>query len=124
MDLWSVMSFINPGLLGTQAFFVRESSSPLKATKAARGACTPPHQALYSGAWRHKAQVAAELPKTEQPSYCTTMTEEQAHAYEGNQELLPQQNLRNLDENGQPAPSFYVGLTRLRQIANHPRLSR
>ena len=125
MDLWSQMSFINPGLLGTQAFFRKEFLKPIEKHQD-EGRTRRLHALIKPFILRrHKAQVAKELPeKTEQLSYCT-MTEEQAHAYEETKSFYRNKILRNLDEHGPASTQFLLlqGLTRLRQIANHPRLA-
>ena len=125
MDLWSQMSFINPGLLGTQAFFRKEFLKPIEKHQD-EGRTRRLHALIKPFILRrHKAQVAKELPeKTEHLSYCP-MTEEQAHAYEETKSFYRNKILRNLDENGSASTQFLLlqGLTRLRQIANHPRLA-
>ena len=125
MDLWSQMSFINPGLLGTQAFFRKEFLKPIEKNQD-EGRTRRLHALIKPFILRrHKAQVAKELPaKTEQLSYCQ-MTEEQAHAYEETKSVYRNKILRNLDEHGPANTQFLLlqGLTRLRQIANHPRLA-
>ena len=125
MDLWSQMSFINPGLLGTQAFFRKEFLKPIEKHQD-EGRTKRLHALIKPFILRrHKAQVAKELPeKTEQLSYCS-MTEEQAHAYEETKSFYRNKILRNLDEHGPASTQFLLlqGLTRLRQIANHPRLA-
>ncbi|MCI1188101.1 SNF2 family helicase [Hymenobacter sp. DH14] len=125
MDLWSQMSFINPGLLGTQAFFRKEFLKPIE--KNQDESRTKRLHALIKPfiLRRHKSQVAKELPaKTEQLSYCP-MTEEQAHAYEETKSFYRNKILQNLDEHGPASTQFLLlqGLTRLRQIANHPHLA-
>ncbi|MBD2723384.1 DEAD/DEAH box helicase [Hymenobacter armeniacus] len=125
MDLWSQMSFINPGLLGTQAFFRKEFLKPIEKHQD-EGRTRRLHALIKPFILRrHKAQVAKELPeKTEQLSYCP-MTEEQAHAYEETKSFYRNKILQNLDEHGPASTQFLLlqGLTRLRQIANHPRLA-
>ncbi|WP_201985917.1 DEAD/DEAH box helicase [Hymenobacter rubidus] len=125
MDLWSQMSFINPGLLGTQAFFRKEFLKPIEKNQD-EGRTRRLHALIKPFILRrHKAQVAKELPeKTEQLSYCP-MTDEQAHAYEETKSFYRNKILRNLDEHGPASTQFLLlqGLTRLRQIANHPRLA-
>ena len=125
MDLWSQMSFINPGLLGTQAFFRKEFLKPIEKHQD-EGRTRRLHALIKPFILRrHKAQVAKELPeKTEHLSYCP-MTEEQAHAYEETKSFYRNKILRNLDEHGPANTQFLLlqGLTRLRQIANHPRLA-
>ena len=125
MDLWSQMSFINPGLLGTQAFFRKEFLKPIEKNQD-EGRTRRLHALIKPFILRrHKSQVAKELPaKTEQLSYCP-MTEEQAHAYEETKSFYRNKILQNLDEHGPASTQFLLlqGLTRLRQIANHPRLA-
>jgi hypothetical protein len=125
MDLWSQMSFINPGLLGTQAFFRKEFLKPIE--KDQNEDRTRRLHALIKPfiLRRHKAQVAKELPeKTEHLSFCP-MTEEQAQAYEETKSFYRNKILSNLDEHGTASTQFLLlqGLTRLRQIANHPHLA-
>ncbi|MDQ2768942.1 MAG: SNF2-related protein, partial [Bacteroidota bacterium] len=125
MDLWSQMSFINPGLLGTQAFFRKEFLKPIEKHQD-EGRTRRLHALIKPFILRrHKSQVAKELPaKTEQLSYCS-MTEEQAHAYEETKSFYRNKILQNIDEHGAASTQFLLlqGLTRLSQIANHPRLA-
>ncbi|MBT9392193.1 DEAD/DEAH box helicase [Hymenobacter sp. NST-14] len=125
MDLWSQMSFINPGLLGTQAFFRKEFLKPIE--KGKDEAKTRRLHALIKPfiLRRHKAQVATELPgKIENLSYCP-MTEEQQHCYEETKSFYRNQILQSIEENGTASTQFMLlqGLTKLRQIANHPRMA-
>ena len=146
MDLWSQMSFINPGLLGTQAFFRKEFLKPIEKNQD-EGRTRRLHALIKPFILRrHKAQGAQDLPaKTEQLSYCP-MTEEQAHRYEETKSFYRNQILSSFDAaagasgvagqpagagpaggaNGAAVPNTQLlllqGLTRLRQMANHPRL--
>ncbi|MGI4884010.1 MAG: SNF2-related protein [Janthinobacterium lividum] len=125
MDLWSQMSFINPGLLGTQAFFRKEFLKPIEQHRD-EGRTRRLHALIKPFILRrHKEQVAKELPaKTEQLSYCD-MTHEQAQAYEETKSFYRNKILQNLDEHGPASTQFLLlqGLTRLRQMANHPHLA-
>jgi len=128
MDLWSQMSFINPGLLGTQAFFRKEFVKPIEKHQD-EGRTRKLHALIKPFVLRrHKAQVASELPaKTEHLSYCP-LTEEQAQFYEETKSFYRNKILESL-EGHVPTPAggtqllLLQGLTRLRQIANHPRLA-
>ncbi len=81
-DLWSQMSFVNPGLLGSQSFFRNEFVNPIE-----KKGDVDKTKKLYSIIKpfilrRQKWQVATELPeKVENVQYCT-MTEEQEARYE------------------------------------------
>jgi len=125
MDLWSQMSFINPGLLGTQAFFRKEFLKPIEQHRD-EVRMRRLHALIKPFILRrHKEQVAKELPaKTEQLSYCD-MTPEQAQAYEETKSFYRNKILQNLDEHGPTSTQFLLlqGLTRLRQMANHPHLA-
>ncbi|ALD22198.1 DEAD/DEAH box helicase [Hymenobacter sp. DG25A] len=125
MDLWSQMSFINPGLLGTQAFFRKEFLKPIEKEKDEHK--TKRLHTLIKPfiLRRHKAQVARELPdKIEHLSYCT-MTDEQAQCYEETKSFYRNKILKNIEEHGTANTQFMLlqGLTKLRQIANHPRMA-
>lgn len=122
MDLWSQMSFINPGLLGSQHFFRNEFLKPIEKEKDELK--TKKLHALIKPfiLRRHKSQVATELPeKIEHTTYCK-MTEEQEHAYEETKSYYRNKILTSLEENGAGNTQFLLlqGLTKLRQIANHP----
>jgi hypothetical protein len=128
MDLWSQMSFINPGLLGTQAFFRKEFVKPIEKNQD-EGRTRKLHALIKPFVLRrHKAQVASELPaKTEHLSYCP-LTEEQAQFYEETKSFYRNKIMESLEGHA-PTPAggtqllLLQGLTRLRQIANHPRLA-
>ncbi|WP_266203566.1 DEAD/DEAH box helicase [Pontibacter kalidii] len=122
MDLWAQMSFINPGLLGSQHFFRNEFLKPIEKEKDEQK--TRRLHALIKPfiLRRHKSQVARELPeKIESTTFCK-MTEEQEHAYEETKSFYRNKILTNLEENGPGNTQFMLlqGLTKLRQIANHP----
>ncbi|WP_114777718.1 DEAD/DEAH box helicase [Botryobacter ruber] len=122
MDLWSQMAFINPGLLGNQNFFRNEFLRPIEKEKDEQK--TRKLHALIKPfiLRRHKSQVAKELPeKIEHTTFCR-MTEEQEHAYEETKSYYRNKILTSLEEQGKGNTQFMLlqGLTKLRQIANHP----
>ncbi|SIQ68844.1 DEAD/DEAH box helicase [Pontibacter lucknowensis] len=125
MDLWSQMSFINPGLLGNQHFFRNEFLKPIEKEKDEHK--TRRLHALIKPfiLRRHKSQVARELPpKIEHTTFCK-MTEEQEHAYEETKSYYRNKILTSLEENGPGNTQFMLlqGLMKLRQIANHPSMT-
>lgn len=123
-DLWSQMTFANPGLLGSYPFFQKEFVQPIERKKDEDKARRL--QAIIKPfvLRRTKSQVVTELPpKSEQVLYCE-MTEEQATQYE-----KVKSEYRNLifeQETGSPAKPQQItllqGLTKLRQLANHPKM--
>lgn len=121
-DLWTQMSFINPGLLGNQHFFYTEFVVPIEKKKDEEKAAKL--QALIKPfvLRRTKSQVATELPpKTENLYYCQ-MSEDQKEYYEKIKSEYRNALLLNLEDSSFKKSQIQVlqGLTKLRQIANHP----
>ena len=121
-DLWTQMSFINPGLLGAQQFFQNEFVAPIEKKKDEEKARKL--QALIKPfvLRRTKEQVATELPpKIENLFYCK-MSDEQSAVYEEVRSEYRNELLRSLDDGSFPKKQIQVlqGLIKLRQIANHP----
>ena len=121
-DLWTQMSFINPGLLGNQHFFYTEFVVPIEKKKDEEKAARL--QALIKPfvLRRTKTQVATELPpKTENLFYCE-MSEDQKEYYEKIKSEYRNALLLNLEDGSFKKSQIQVlqGLTKLRQIANHP----
>lgn len=124
MDLWSQMSFVNPGLLGSQNFFRDEFQIPIEKKND-----EDKSRRLYNLIKpfilrRHKSQVATDLPeKVESIQYCE-MSEEQEKAYEEAKAYYRNLILQSIDTDGINKSQLVVlqGLTKLRQLANHPRM--
>lgn len=124
MDLWSQMSFINPGLLGSQSFFRNEFQIPIE--KRHDEAKTNRLYSLIKPFMlrRNKAQVATDLPeKVESILYCD-MSPDQEKQYEEAKSYYRNLILEHIEEEGMAKSQMIVlqGLTKLRQIANHPRM--
>ncbi len=124
MDLWSQLSFINPGLLGSQSFFRNEFQIPIEKrhddAKINR---------LYSlikpfMLRRNKAQVATDLPEKVESVLYSEMTPDQSTQYEEAKSYYRNLILEHIEEEGMAKSQMVVlqGLTKLRQIANHPRM--
>jgi SNF2 family DNA or RNA helicase len=124
-ELWSQLSFVNPGLLGNLNSFNERFVTPIEKGKdefkmQQLKAIIKPFVLR-----RTKDQVAKDLPeKTEQIIYCQ-MTDEQAEAYETTKSYYRNEILKSVSEIGVSRSHFTLlkGLTRLRQIANHPILA-
>ena len=122
MDLWSQMSFVNPGLLGTETFFKKEYLIPIEKKKDE--AKTRRLNALIKPfiLRREKVQVAKELPeKVENVKYCD-LSESQRDYYEREKNAYRNQILDLIEQDGLQKSQMLLlqGLSRLRQIANHP----
>lgn len=121
-DIWSQMHFTNPGLLGSYSFFQKEFVIPIEKKKDEQTAKRL--QAIIKPfvLRRTKAQVATELPpKTEQIIYCE-MTEKQAERYETIKSEYRNALLEGAVNGKGSQIALLQGLTKLRQLANHPRM--
>ncbi|MEJ7556849.1 MAG: SNF2-related protein [Pedobacter sp.] len=121
-DLWTQLTFLNPGLLGTQAFFNEEYVQAIEKKKDEDKARKL--QAIIKPfvLRRTKEQVASELPsKTEQVFYCN-MSEDQAAYYEKTKSAYRNDMLSSMDDGTfkKKQVQLLQGLTALRQLANHP----
>ncbi len=124
LDLWSQMTFINPGLLGNQSYFKTEFLTPIE--KQQDDKKTHKLNTIIKPfiLRRHKSQVATELPeKVESVKYCT-MTTMQEEFYEESKSFYRNKILQSIEDHGVNKSQFLLlqGLTKLRQIANHPKL--
>lgn len=121
-DLWTQLTFLNPGLLGTQTFFNEEYVQAIEKRKDEEKARKL--QAIIKPfvLRRTKEQVASELPaKTEQVFYCD-MSEDQAAYYEKTKSAYRNDLLSSMDDGtyARKQVQLLQGLTALRQLANHP----
>jgi superfamily II DNA or RNA helicase len=124
-DLWTQLSFVNPGLLGSLTFFKREFAKPIEKNyeedkeKRLRKIIQPFIMR------RTKEMVVKELPDViEQIVFCD-MSDEQAAIYEKEKSAVRNSILENIEAVGIEKSAIMVlqGLMRLRQIANHPILT-
>lgn len=124
LDLWSQMTFINPGLLGGQTFFKNEYQVPIE--KKHDEAKTKKLNAVIKPfvLRRLKSQVATELPEKVENIHYTDMTPEQEEKYEEAKSYYRHKILDLIDKEGINNSRFTIleGLTKLRQLSNHPRM--
>ena len=125
MELWSQMQFCNPGLLGTVKSFRDQFVTPIEKQGDVAKAERLRKMIMPFLLRRLKQQVAQDLPaKTLQTIYCE-LTEPQNEAYERVRSAYRATILEKLEEGALAQNRFLVlrGLTHLRQIACHPRLT-
>ncbi|MBN2805057.1 MAG: ATP-dependent helicase [Prolixibacteraceae bacterium] len=123
-DLWSQLNFLNPGLLGSMQYFKKAFIHPIEKMNDETSRQKLSQLISPFILRRTKEQVASDLPPlTEQIRYCS-MTEEQARIYEEHKSLIRNKLLENIEIMGLEKSTFMAlqGLTRLRQLANHPAL--
>ena len=119
-DLWSIMEFLNPGLLGTQAEFKRKFFIPIQAeqdreaTDRLKGITGP----FILRRLKTDKSIIADLPeKMEMKVFCT-LTKEQASLYAA----VVHEAERTLDaaEGIQRKGAILATLSKLKQVCNHP----
>lgn len=124
LDLWSQMSFVNPGLLGTERYFRNEFQNPIE--KQQDIAKTRRLNVIIKPfiLRRQKSQVAKDLPEKVENIRYVTMTPEQEEKYEEVKSLYRNQILDTIEKEGMKKSHLLIlqGLTQLRQIANHPKM--
>jgi len=133
LDLWSQMTFINPGLLGGQTFFKKlggqtffknEYQQPIE--KKRDEAKTKKLNSIIKPfiLRRLKSQVATDLPEKVENVYYTNMTTEQEKKYEEVKSFYRHKILDQIDKEGINNTRMMIleGLTKLRQISNHPKM--
>ncbi|MCK4920910.1 MAG: hypothetical protein KAS71_07680, partial [Bacteroidales bacterium] len=123
-DLWSQMNFINKGLLGSLNFFRKEYVMPIEKkndeirSKKLKKLINP------FILRRTKEEVANDLPEiSDEVIYCN-MTEEQKKFYDEEKSGIRNAIFEGIEKEGVEKTSIIVlqGLTRLRQISNHPKM--
>src|SRR5690606_19951808 len=111
-DLWSILDFTNPGLVGQRSVFMAQLSGPGEAAlKALNGL-------LVFRRTKAEPEVAAELPdRIDELDHCS-MTSEQIGLY---QAVLDRLVAGAADESGEPRQgAILAAITALKQICNHP----
>ena len=120
-DLWSIMQFLNPGLLGSQAEFKRNYFQPIQAGRdgAAAARLQKATGPFILRRLKTDRSIIDDLPdKSETKQYCN-LTREQATLY---QAVLREAETRLESAEGmQRRGSILDTLTRLKQACNHPR---
>jgi SNF2 family DNA or RNA helicase len=124
LDLWSQMTFLNPGLLGGQTFFKNEYQIPIE--KKQDELKTKKLNAIIKPfiLRRLKSQVATELPEKVENIHYADMAPEQEEKYEEAKSYYRHKILDLIDKEGigNSRMTILEGLTKLRQISNHPRM--
>jgi superfamily II DNA or RNA helicase len=122
-DLWAQLNIVNTGMLGSLQDFRKAYANPLRRdNKEKEAALLRIIQPFILR--RTKAEVAPELPPlTEKTIYCS-MNESQAEAYNLEKNKLRNSLIAGEQSAGSRKLPFMAlqGLTRLRLLANHPKL--
>ncbi len=118
-DLWSILDFTNPGLVGSRSSFIAAlSAGRAHSRQGAETALRALNGILVFRRTKSEPEVAAELPeRIDQLDHCT-MTPEQIGMYQAVLDGLVQTG----DEVGEEPRkgAILAAITALKQICNHP----
>ncbi len=119
-DLWSIMEFLNPGLLGTYSDFKRKYFLPIQlfadagATDRLRKLTSP----FILRRLKTDKNVIADLPEKFEMKVFSTLTREQAALYEA---VVKEAEAQLLMTTGMERRGVVLAtLMRLKQVCNHP----
>jgi SNF2 family DNA or RNA helicase len=126
LDLWSIVDFVAPGYLGSQAEFLQKyepkGEDAAWSQRIARRRLSARLRPLMLR--RLKQQVAQDLPERIEERRDCELQPEQRKLYLAELRRSRQQILQSIEERGLARSKIHVlaALTRLRQICCHPRL--
>ena len=116
-DLWAIMDFTNPGLVGPRTAFISQLSSEGTGKAAAESALKALNGILVFRRTKAEPSIAAELPdRIDQLDHCT-MTSEQIGLY---QAVLDELVVAEADQTTERKGQILAAITALKQICNHP----
>jgi len=115
-DLWSILNFANPGLLGPKAAFEAQLAR-VRRDQAAEEALRKMNGVLVFRRTKSEPEIAAELPdKIDQLDSCA-LTTEQIGLY---QAVVDNLLAGPLGEGGEANTKVLAAITALKQICDHP----
>lgn len=124
-DLWSQLSFLNPGLLGNISYFRNEYVTPIE--KQNIGSKKDSLKQLIEPfiLRRTKNLVAKDLPGLIEKIHYCEMTPEQKSLYESKKSEIRNKIFEKLEKFNQPGIKIEIlqSLMQLRLLANHPNLT-
>ena len=118
-DLWSIIDYCNPGLVGGRAHFIAQLSPSGSGKDGAESALRALNGILVFRRTKAEPAIAAELPdRIDELDHCA-MTAEQIGLY---QAVLDRLVVETADQEGTPKKKGAVlaAITALKQICNHP----
>ncbi len=120
-DLWSILDFTNPGLVGSRSAFVSQLSQSSQArSKSAESALRALNGILVFRRTKAEPAVAAELPdRIDQLDHCS-MSEEQIGLYQAVLDAVVARTDGSADERTARQGHILAAITALKQICDHP----
>lgn len=121
LDLWSIMDFLNEGLLGTRTMFLQTLEHPIVKQKSRSTASTLARLVRPFVLRRLKTdpEIIHDLPEKSEQVVAASLTREQAVLYES----VVRSGLNSVEEAGegiQRRGAILTTLLRLKQVCNHP----
>lgn len=119
-DLWSIMDFLNPGMLGKRATFREKFFRPIQAgtDPGARARLRQATMPFILRRLKTDRQIIADLPEKIEGKVFCPLTSEQARLYEEVLETFHRE--LELAEGIARRGLILAVLTRLKQVCNHP----
>lgn len=121
-DLWSQLTFLQPGLLGSFNYFKNEFVVPIEQNKDEQKLARLQKIIRPFILRRTKEEVAPELPNQTRIIHYSNMDEEQKKCYEEQKSWYRNRILENVSREGIQKSQILIlrGLTQLRKLAIHP----
>ena len=119
-DLWAILDFTNPGLVGPRPHFIAQlSGTGATAKDSAEGALRALNGILVFRRTKSEPAIAAELPdRIDELDHCS-MTQEQIGLYEAVLESIDPEVAAQLGTDTRNG-AVLAAITALKQICNHP----
>ncbi|WP_419841443.1 DEAD/DEAH box helicase [Candidatus Poriferisodalis sp.] len=119
-DLWAIMDFCNPDLVGSRASFIAQLQQLGDARGAAESALHALNGVLVFRRTKAESQIAAELPdRIDELAHCA-MTPEQIGLYQAVLDQLVADTAESEQAGNQRKGVVLAAITALKQICNHP----
>ncbi|MBW3658298.1 MAG: DEAD/DEAH box helicase, partial [Actinobacteria bacterium] len=119
-DLWALLDFANPGLLGGRAGFIAQMSKAGDAKSSAEQALRTLNGVLVFRRTKAEPAIAAELPdRIDELDHCP-MTPEQVGLYQAVLDELVIATAETDDGSPKKKGAVLAAITALKQICNHP----
>lgn len=124
-DLWSQLSFLNPGLLGGLSYFKNEFVVPIEKQNIETKKENLKELIEPFILRRTKSLVAKELPSLIEKIHYCEMSPEQKSLYESKKSEIRNRIFESMERLNQPGIKIEIlqGLMQLRLMANHPELT-
>ena len=117
-DLWSLMDFVNPGLVGDRSTFIAQMTKANEAGSSAESALKTMNGVLVFRRTKAEPVIAAELPdRIDELDRCP-MTAEQVGLYQAVLDELVKDTAD--DDTPKKKGAVLAAITALKQICNHP----